>query len=206
MIPGGFSLGDEPDGSGKFIAAVLSSPRISDAIAQLLEKNDGLILGVCNGFQALIKTGLLPYGEIKTLDSDAPTLTHNAIGRHMAQFIKTKVVATNSPWTSLLTEGDIHQIPVSHGEGRLIGSEAVIKQLYDNHQVAFQYVDDSGNPTMKLPYNPNGSYGAIEGLVSPCGRILGKMGHTERVQKGLFNNYKITSKQLLFEGGVNYYK
>ena len=206
MIPGGFSLGDEPDGSGKFIAAVLSSPRISDAIAQLLEKNDGLILGVCNGFQALIKTGLLPYGEIKTLDSDAPTLTHNAIGRHMAQFIKTKVVATNSPWTSLLTEGDIHQIPVSHGEGRLIGSEAVIKQLYDNHQVAFQYVDDSGNPTMKLPYNPNGSYGAIEGLVSPCGRILGKMGHTERVQKGLFNNYKITSKQLLFEGGVTYYK
>ena len=137
-----------------------------------------MILGVCNGFQALIKTGLLPYGEIKTLDSDAPTLTHNAIGRHMAQFIKTKVVATNSPWTSLLTEGDIHQIPVSHGEGRLIGSEAVIKQLYDNHQVAFQYVDDSGNPTMKLPYNPNGSYGAIEGLVSPCGRILGKMGHT----------------------------
>lgn len=206
MIPGGFSLGDEPDGSGKFIAAVLSSPRISDAISQLLEQNDGLILGVCNGFQALIKTGLLPYGKITTLGEDAPTLTHNAIGRHMARFIKTKVVATNSPWTSLLKEGDIHKVPVSHGEGRLIGSEAVIKQLYDNHQVAFQYVDDANNPTMKLPHNPNGSYGAIEGLISPCGRILGKMAHTERVQKGLFNNYNITSKQLLFEGGVAYYK
>ena len=206
MIPGGFSLGDEPDGSGKFIAAVLSSPRISDAISEMLEKNDGLILGVCNGFQALIKTGLLPYGEIKTLNEDAPTLTHNAIGRHMARFIKTKVVAVNSPWTSLMNEGDIHQLPVSHGEGRLIGSEAVIKELYDNHQVAFQYVDDAGNPTMKMPYNPNGSYGAIEGLISPCGRILGKMAHTERVQKGLFNNYNISSKQLLFEGGVAYYK
>ena len=207
MIPGGFSLGDEPDGSGKFIAAVLRNERIKDAINELLERNDGLILGICNGFQALIKTGLLPYGEIKELDASSPTLTHNEVGRHVAQFVKTKVMSNNSPWTVGMNIGEIHDIPVSHGEGRFIGSEEFIKELYANGQVAFSYVDESGALSMNRPFNPNGSFGAIEGITSPCGKILGKMGHTERVQKGLYKNYKkVDTKQNLFENGVSYFK
>ncbi|MDO4721561.1 MAG: phosphoribosylformylglycinamidine synthase [Peptostreptococcaceae bacterium] len=206
MIPGGFSLGDEPDGSGKFIAAVLRNPRIADALSELLHENDGLILGICNGFQALIKTGLLPYGELRALDEKAPTLTHNEVGRHVAQFVKTKVMTDRSPWTSKLHVGDIHDIPVSHGEGRLIAEEEVIASLYAKDQVAFQYVTPLGEKAEARPYNPNGSMGSIEGLISPCGRILGKMGHSERIREGVYKNYPVSGRQLLFEGGTGYYK
>lgn len=206
MIPGGFSLADEPDGSGKFIAAVLRNPRVQEALQRLLEERDGLILGICNGFQALIKTGLLPYGKIRALDEQSPTLTHNQCGRHVAQFVKTKVISTTSPWTNLLREGDIQDIPVSHGEGRFVAPQAVIDHLYAEGQVAFQYVTPDGQPALHRPYNPNGSMGSIEGLLSPCGRILGKMGHSERVRQGIYKNYPHTGRQLLFESGVGYYK
>lgn len=206
MLPGGFSLGDEPDGSGKFIAAVLRNPRIADAIDELIHQRDGLILGICNGFQALIKTGLLPYGRLQILDEKAPTLTHNQIGRHVAQFVKTKVMTDRSPWTQEMNIGEIHDIAVSHGEGRIIAQEETIQALYEAGQVAFQYVTPQGEAAVERPYNPNGSMGSIEGLISPCGRILGKMGHSERMRKGLYKNYPISERQLLFEGGVNYYK
>lgn len=206
MLPGGFSLGDEPDGSGKFIATVLRNPRIADAIDELIHHRDGLILGICNGFQALIKTGLLPYGRLQILDEKAPTLTHNQIGRHVAQFVKTKVMTDRSPWTQYMNVGDIHDIAVSHGEGRIIAQEETIRALYEAGQVAFQYVTPQGEAAIDRPYNPNGSMGSIEGLISPCGRILGKMGHSERMREGIYKNYPVSERQLLFESGVKYYK
>ena len=206
MIPGGFSAGDEPDGSGKFIATMFRNPRIKEAVSDLLENRDGLILGICNGFQALIKLGLVPYGEVRDLTADSPTLTFNTIGRHISQIVTTRVVSNKSPWLSCCEPGDEHAIAVSHGEGRFYAPEAVIKELFANGQVATQYVDNNGMPTMNMPYNPNGSLYAIEGITSPDGRVLGKMGHTERFADGLYRNIYGNKDQMLFKSGVNYFK
>ncbi|MDO4921094.1 MAG: phosphoribosylformylglycinamidine synthase [Phascolarctobacterium sp.] len=206
MIPGGFSAGDEPDGSGKFIATMFRNPRIKEAISDLLENRDGLMLGICNGFQALIKLGLVPYGEVRDLSAASPTLTFNNIGRHVSQIVTTRVVSNKSPWLSCCEPGEEHAIAVSHGEGRFYAPESVIKELFANGQVATQYVNMQGVPTMNTPYNPNGSLYAIEGITSPDGRILGKMGHSERFAPGLFRNICGEKDQKLFKSGVNYFK
>ncbi len=206
MIPGGFSAGDEPDGSGKFIATMFRNPRIKEAISDLLENRDGLMLGICNGFQALVKLGLVPYGEIRDLTSESPTLTFNNIGRHISQIVTTRVVSNKSPWFTLCQPGEEHAVAVSHGEGRFYAPEAVIKELFANGQVATQYVNAQGIPTMNTPYNPNGSLYAIEGITSPDGRILGKMGHSERFAPGLFRNIAGDKDQKIFQSGVNYFK
>ncbi len=206
MIPGGFSAGDEPDGSGKFIATMFRNPRIKEAISDLLENHDGLMLGICNGFQALIKLGLVPYGEVRELTSSSPTLTFNNIGRHISQIVSTRVVSNKSPWFSLCEPGEEHAVAVSHGEGRFYAPENIIKELFANGQVATQYVDAHGLPTMNTPYNPNGSLYAIEGITSPDGRILGKMGHSERFAPGLFRNIVGDKDQKIFLSGVNYFK
>lgn len=206
MIPGGFSAGDEPDGSGKFIATMFRNPRIKEAISELLENRDGLMLGICNGFQALIKLGLVPYGEVRELTSSSPTLTFNNIGRHISQIVSTRVVSNKSPWFSLCEPGEEHAVAVSHGEGRFYAPENIIKELFANGQVATQYVDAHGIPTMNTPYNPNGSLYAIEGITSPNGRILGKMGHSERFAPGLFRNIAGDKDQKIFLSGVNYFK
>ena len=206
MIPGGFSAGDEPDGSGKFIATMFRNPRIKEAISDLLENRDGLMLGICNGFQALIKLGLVPYGEIRDLTSESPTLTFNNIGRHISQIVTTRVVSNKSPWLSCCEPGEEHAIAVSHGEGRFYAPENVIKELFANGQVATQYVNAQGVPTMNTPCNPNGSLYAIEGITSPDGRVLGKMGHSERFAPGLFRNIAGEKDQKLFKSGVMYFK
>lgn len=206
MLPGGFSAGDEPDGSGKFIATMLRNPRIKEAIERLLNNRDGLMLGICNGFQALVKLGLVPYGEIREMSANSPTLTFNNIGRHVSQIVNTRVVSNKSPWFSAVEPGEIHSVAVSHGEGRFYAPEESIKALFANGQVATQYVDENGKPTMAMPYNPNGSLYAIEGITSPDGRILGKMGHTERFVPGLFKNISGNKDQKIFISGVNYFK
>ena len=206
MLPGGFSAGDEPDGSGKFIATMLRNPRIKEAIERLLNDRDGLMLGICNGFQALVKLGLVPYGEIRDMQADSPTLTFNNIGRHVSQIVSTRIVSNKSPWFSAVEPGEIHSVAVSHGEGRFYAPEETIKALFANGQVATQYVDENGKPTMAMPYNPNGSLYAIEGITSPDGRILGKMGHTERFVPGLFQNISGNKDQKIFISGVNYFK
>ncbi len=206
MLPGGFSAGDEPDGSGKFIATMLRNPRIKEAIERLLNERDGLMLGICNGFQALIKLGLVPYGEIREMEDNSPTLTFNNIGRHVSQIVSTRIVSNKSPWFSAVEPGEIHSVAVSHGEGRFYADEATIKALFANGQVATQYVDENGKPTMAMPYNPNGSLYAIEGITSPDGRILGKMGHSERFVPGLFKNISGNKDQQIFVSGVNYFK
>ncbi len=205
-LPGGFSAGDEPDGSGKFIATIFRNPYIKEAVTELLDSRDGLMVGICNGFQALIKLGLVPYGRIMDIDENCPTLTYNKIGRHVSQMVNTRIVSTLSPWMRGVNEGDIHTIAVSHGEGRFIANEAVIKKLFENGQVATQYVDLSGNPTMDMPYNPNGSFSAIEGITSPDGRILGKMGHSERIGANVIKNVPGNKDQKIFESGVKYFK
>ncbi|WP_321329970.1 phosphoribosylformylglycinamidine synthase [uncultured Ilyobacter sp.] len=205
MIPGGFSSGDEPDGSGKFIATVLSNPKVADAIAKFLER-DGLILGICNGFQALIKSGLLPYGEIGKVTEDSPTLTFNNIGRHISQMVSTKVTSNKSPWFSGIEVGTVHEIPVSHGEGRFYANEEVAIKLFENGQVATQYVDFEGKPSSEFKFNPNGSVYAIEGITSPDGKILGKMGHSERMGDNLYKNIIGDKEQKIFENGVKYFK
>lgn len=205
MIPGGFSAGDEPDGSGKFIATMFRNPRIKEAVENLLE-NDGLILGICNGFQALIKLGLLPYGRVVELTEDSPTLTFNNIGRHVSQIVTTRVVSNKSPWFSRCEPGEEHVVAVSHGEGRFYAPVKVIQELFANGQVATQYVDNKGVPTMSTPYNPNGSLYAIEGVSSPDGRILGKMGHSERYAPGLYRNISGCKDQKIFLSGVSYFK
>ena len=206
MLPGGFSAGDEPEGSGKFIATFLRNKELKEAITDLIDNREGLVIGICNGFQALIKLGLLPYGKIKEMDEYDPTLTFNTIGRHVSQMVETRISSVNSPWLANVNVGDIHTIPVSHGEGRFVAPVSVIKELFDNGQVITQYVDASGNPTNESPFNPNGSMMAIEGIVSTNGRILGKMGHSER--QGKFRNKNIYGKmdQLLFEAGVKFFK
>lgn len=205
MLPGGFSAGDEPDGSGKFIAAVFRNERVKEAVMELLNKRDGLMLGICNGFQALIKLGLVPYGEIRDLDESCPTLTYNSIGRHVSCMVSTKVVSKLSPWFNNTQLGDIHTIPVSHGEGRFVCSEAEIKTLIENGQIATQYVDFQGNATYDIRHNPNGSFYAVEGITSPDGRILGKMAHSERVGHGICKNVPGNKDQRLFEAGVRYF-
>lgn len=205
MFPGGFSAGDEPDGSAKFIATIIRSPRIADAIMDLIKNRDGLILGICNGFQALIKTGLVPYGEIRESTAEAPTLVHNCIGRHISRYAHTRVTSTLSPWFSNSTVGDIHSIPLSHGEGRFYASPEVITQLAASGQLATQYCDESGAPSMDIAHNPNGSLGAIEGITSPCGRVLGKMGHTERSGKLVAKNIPGNKHQPIFKAGVGYF-
>lgn len=206
MLAGGFSLGDEPDGSAKFIVSVLNQQKVSRAIEDLLQRG-GLILGICNGFQALIKSGLLPYGRFGQVTTDSPTLFRNDINRHVSQMVTTTVSSTNSPWLRNMSIGDLHSIAVSHGEGKLVVSEALARQLFENGQVAFRYADPrTGQATMESPYNPNGSCYAIEGLISPNGQILGKMGHTERWEQGVFTNIAGNKSQQLFENAVNYFK
>lgn len=206
MLPGGFSAGDEPDGSGKFIATFFRNPIIRESINELLENRDGLILGICNGFQALIKLGLLPEGKITDITEKSPTLTFNEIGRHISCMVQTKVVSNLSPWLNNLKVGDINTIPVSHGEGRFVADDAVIKKLFENGQVATQYVDFSGSPSYDVNFNPNGSMHAIEGLTSRDGRVFGKMGHSERVGLNTLKNIIGEKDQKIFEAGVNYFK
>ncbi|HUH34464.1 MAG TPA: phosphoribosylformylglycinamidine synthase [Moheibacter sp.] len=204
FIPGGFSAADEPDGSGKFIATVLRNERIKDSVYALLERN-GLILGICNGFQGLIKSGLLPYGEIQELAEDTPTLTANEIGRHVSQIVKVRVNASHSPWLHNLA-GQEFLVPVSHGEGRFVADEKNLKKLIQQNQIATQYVDFKGNVASEMPFNPNGSVMGIEGIVSPCGKVYGRMGHPERIEKGVFTNIPDMEIMPIFKNGVDYFK
>ena len=206
VLPGGFSGGDEPDGSGKFIASFLRSPALSDAIMELLKNRDGLMLGICNGFQALVKLGLVPYGEIRPMDDQCPTLTYNLIGRHQSRYVTTRVSSVQSPWMLRSNVGDLHTVPISHGEGRFVGPQAVIDQLIANGQVATQYVDLAGRPSMDIDVNPNGSVQAIEGVFSPDGRVFGKMGHLERRGQYVGLNIPGNKHQPLFESGAEYFK
>ncbi len=206
MLPGGFSAGDEPEGSGKFIATVLRNAKLKAAIDDLLDNREGLMIGICNGFQALIKLGLLPDGHIKEMSDDDATLTFNTIGRHLSQMVDTRIASVKSPWMANVSVGDIHTIPISHGEGRFVAPKHVLDELFDNGQVITQYVDPSGNVTMESPYNPNGSMMAIEGIVSRDGRVLGKMGHSERQGNNRFKNIYGEMDQKIFEAGVKYFK
>ncbi|MBE6871240.1 MAG: phosphoribosylformylglycinamidine synthase [Ruminococcaceae bacterium] len=206
MFPGGFSGGDEPDGSGKFIATFFRNPRISEQVNRLLSQRDGLVLGICNGFQALIKLGLLPHGQICDMTDDSPTLTYNEIGRHQSMAVTTRIASVKSPWLSKVNVGDLHTVAISHGEGRFIASDEWIARLAANGQIATQYVDASGKPTMEMPFNPNGSCCAIEGILSPDGRVFGKMAHSERFTDGTFMNIHGDKLQNIFAAGVEYFK
>ncbi len=206
MLPGGFSGGDEPDGSGKFIATTFRNPRIKEAVDDLLKNRDGLMLGICNGFQALIKLGLVPYGEIRELKPTDPTLTFNTVGRHISHMAYTRVTSVKSPWFSKVNAGDVFAVPVSHGEGRFMADLETVRALADNGQIATQYVDLDGNPSSDIAYNVNGSVCAIEGITSPDGRILGKMGHSERKGENLYKNVPFEKDQKIFESGVAYFK
>ncbi|MCQ2514587.1 MAG: phosphoribosylformylglycinamidine synthase [Ruminococcus sp.] len=206
MLPGGFSGGDEPDGSGKFIATTFRNPRVAEAVNELLKNRDGLMLGICNGFQALIKLGLVPYGEIRELKPTDPTLTFNTIGRHISHMAYTRVTSVKSPWFANVNAGDVFAIPVSHGEGRFMADIETVKQLAENGQIATQYVDLNGTPSDDIAYNVNGSVCAIEGITSPDGRVLGKMGHSERKGENLYKNVPFAKDQQIFESGVKYFK
>ena len=206
MFPGGFSAGDEPDGSGKFISSIFRNPKLKDLIHKHLYEKDGLMLGICNGFQALVKLGLLPYGEIREMDDTMPTLTFNTISRHQSKMVNTKVVSKMSPWFSEVELGEEVTIPISHGEGRFIVSKELEEELIANGQIATQYVDFNGNATYDIDFNPNGSIDAIEGITSPDGRILGKMGHSERCYRDILKNMPGRKDQKIFEAGVNYYR
>ena len=206
FIPGGFSGGDEPDGSGKFITAFFRNAAIKEGVADLLDNRDGLMCGICNGFQALIKLGLVPYGKIIDTDESCPTLTYNTIARHQSRIVHTRVASNKSPWLSLTNVGDVYNVPISHGEGRFLASEELIRQLADNGQIATQYVDLDGNATTDVHFNPNNSCYAIEGITSPDGRVFGKMGHSERVGKGLYQNVPGNYDIRMFEAAVKYFK
>jgi len=206
FIPGGFSGGDEPDGSAKFITSFFRSQAVSDSVAELLEKRDGLMLGICNGFQALIKLGLVPFGRITPPDTKAPTLSFNTVGRHQSKLVRTRIVSNSSPWLMKADPEKIYTVPISHGEGRFVAEDAVLEQLIANHQIATQYVDPSGAGTYDIQYNPNGSALAVEGICSPDGRIFGKMGHSERTGKGLYQNVEGLFDMKLFESAAEYYK
>ncbi|WP_165247316.1 phosphoribosylformylglycinamidine synthase [Adlercreutzia sp. ZJ141] len=205
MLPGGFSGGDEPDGSAKFITAFFRAPEVTEAVRDLLQNRDGLMLGICNGFQALVKLGLVPYGDIVPMTDECATLTFNNIGRHQSRLVRTRVATTLSPWLSRCEVGDIHTVAISHGEGRFVASPELVAELAAKGQIATQYVDQAGEPSMDLSVNPNGSVMAIEGITSPDGRVLGKMGHTERSGYGLYKNVSGNLYQPLFEGGVDYF-
>ncbi len=206
VIPGGFSGGDEPDGSAKLITAFFRNAAVKEQVTDLLEKRDGLMLGVCNGFQALIKLGLVPYGKIMDTDADFPTLTYNVIGRHQSRLVRTRVCSNKSPWLAGTKVGDIYTVPISHGEGRFLASEELVKKLAENGQIATQYVDLDGYATMDAAFNPNGSICAIEGITSPDGRVFGKMGHTERIGKELYRNVPGQYEMELFTSAVRYFK
>jgi len=238
MFPGGFSAGDEPDGSAKFIATIIRNPRVADAIMDLLTNRDGLILGICNGFQALIKTGLVPYGKImdsgsrieesglksasapsaihdplsaicyppSAIHDPAPTLVHNDIGRHVSCYVNTRIVANTSPWLANTRIGDIHSVPISHGEGKFHASAGVIAQLATAGQIATQYCDEAGEPSMDIAVNPNGSIAAIEGITSPCGRVFGKMAHSERSATRVAKNIPGNKHQPIFAAGLRYFE
>ena len=206
FIPGGFSGGDEPDGSGKFITAFFRSDAVREGVTELLEQRDGLICGVCNGFQALIKLGLVPYGKIIDTDEHCPTLTFNTIARHQSKIVRTRIASNKSPWLSLMQVGDVVSVPISHGEGRFYADEALIRKLAENGQIATQYVDLAGNATADVQYNPNGSCFAVEGITSPDGRVFGKMGHSERVGAGLYKNVPGAYDIRMFEAAVKYFK
>ncbi len=206
MLPGGFSGGDEPDGSGKFIATTFRNPRVSEAVNTLLKKRDGLMLGICNGFQALIKLGLVPYGEITDLNETDPTLTFNTVGRHISRMAYTRVTSVKSPWFSKVNAGDIFAVPISHGEGRFVANDEMLKTLIANGQIATQYVAPDGSVACDIEYNPNGSVCAIEGITSPDGRVLGKMGHSERKGDNLYFNVPFEKDQQIFESGTAYFK
>ena len=205
FIPGGFSGGDEPDGSGKFITAFFRNGVVSDEVARLLQARDGLIGGICNGFQALIKLGLVPYGEIREATEDAPTLTFNHIGRHQSRLVHTRVASNKSPWMMYANIGDVFTIPISHGEGRFVANEALLKQLAENGQIATQYVNLNGEPSMDILFNPNGSVDAIEGITSPDGRVFGRMGHAERTGEMLYRNVQLPWDTGMFRGAVDYF-
>ena len=206
FIPGGFSGGDEPDGSGKFITAFFRGEAVKDAVTRLLEERDGLMAGICNGFQALIKLGLVPYGKITDPDANAPTLTFNAIGRHQSRLVRTRIASNRSPWLSKTKVGEVYTVPISHGEGRFLASPEVVAQLAQNGQIATQYVDLDGKPTYDIHFNPNNSVAAIEGITSPDGRVLGKMGHSERIGKGLYKNVPGVFEMGMFQSAVEYFK
>ena len=206
FIPGGFSGGDEPDGSAKFITAFFRNPAVKEQVTRLLDDRDGLMLGICNGFQALIKLGLVPYGKIMDTDASCPTLTYNIIGRHQSKLVRTRVATNKSPWLAGTSVGEIYTVPISHGEGRFLADDALVKELAANGQIATQYVDLNGDPTMDSAFNPNGSIAAIEGIISPDGRVLGKMGHSERVGKDLYRNVLGEYDMKLFASAVKYFK
>ena len=206
FIPGGFSGGDEPDGSAKFITAFFRNPAVKEEVTNLLEKRDGLMLGICNGFQALIKLGLVPYGKIIDTDENCPTLTYNIIGRHQSKMVRTRVCTNKSPWLAETDVGGIYTVPISHGEGRFLASEELVKELAANGQIATQYVDLEGNPTMTTEFNPNGSICAIEGITSPDGRVFGKMGHAERIGANLYRNVPGQYDMGLFRSAAKYFK
>lgn len=206
MLPGGFSGGDEPEGSGKFIATTFRNPKVKEAVTKLLNCRDGLMLGICNGFQALIKLGLVPYGEIREIKENDPTLTFNTIGRHISQMAYTRVTSVKSPWFSSVNAGDVFAVPISHGEGRFVADNDALEKLIKSGQVATQYVNLDGEPVAEMPFNPNGSVCAIEGITSPDGRVLGKMGHCERKGANLYANVPFEKDMKIFESGVNYFK
>ena len=206
FVPGGFSGGDEPDGSGKFITAFFRNAAVKEGVMDLLDNRDGLICGICNGFQALIKLGLVPYGKIIDTDENCPTLTFNTIARHQSRIVRTRVASNKSPWLSLTNVGDIFNVPISHGEGRFLASEELVKQLAANGQIATQYVDMDGNATSDIHFNPNDSICAIEGITSPDGRVFGKMGHSERIGAGLYKNVPGNYDIRMFEAAVRYFK
>ena len=206
FIPGGFSGGDEPDGSGKFITAFFRNPEIREGVENLLDRRDGLMCGICNGFQALIKLGLVPYGKIMDTDSSFPTLTYNTIGRHQSRIVRTRIASNKSPWLSLTEVGEVYSVPISHGEGRFLADAELIRKLAENGQIATQYVDFSGNATQDIRFNPNDSAAAVEGMTSPDGRVFGKMGHSERIGNGLYRNVPGNYDIRMFEAAVRYFK
>ena len=206
MFPGGFSAGDEPEGSAKFFATAFRNAKIKESVEKLLNERDGLCLGICNGFQALIKLGLVPYGEICEQKADSPTLTYNTIGRHISKMVYTKVMSNKSPWLAQAEVGKIYTNPASHGEGRFVANDEWLQKLFANGQVATCYVNEAGNPTMDEEWNVNGSYMAIEGITSPDGRVLGKMAHSERRGDGVAINIYGEQDLKIFESGVAFFR
>ncbi len=206
FIPGGFSGGDEPDGSGKFITAFFRNALIKEGVTDLLENRDGLMLGICNGFQALIKLGLLPYGKIIDTDESCPTLTFNTISRHQSKIVRTRIASNKSPWLAGTEVGEVYSVPISHGEGRFFADEKLILELAKNGQIATQYVDFENNATGEIQFNPNNSAYAIEGITSLDGRVFGKMGHSERIGNGLYKNVPGNYDMKIFKSAVEYFK
>lgn len=206
FIPGGFSGGDEPDGSAKFITAFMRNPRVAESVNGLVKSRDGLICGICNGFQALIKLGLVPYGEITEPNENSPTLTFNDISRHQSRIVRIRAASNLSPWFNKIQTGQIFSVPISHGEGKFTAKDEILVKMIESGQIATQYVDLDGNPTMNVDFNPNGSVLAVEGITSPDGRILGKMGHSERIGENLYKNVPGNYDMRIFASAVEYFK